>query len=108
MPYLVCSAMTCVYNNGQYCSKGDIMVGGQEAQNARETCCVSFKARTEMGGMNSMGTPSQTIDVGCKACHCQFNENSKCAAGQIGISGASACSRQQTECATFQMKQPER
>ena len=31
MPYLVCSASTCVYNKGQCCSKGDITVGGREA-----------------------------------------------------------------------------
>ena len=31
MPALKCSAMTCVYNKGELCSKGDIKVGGSGA-----------------------------------------------------------------------------
>ena len=34
MPLLVCSAMSCIYNRGEYCSKGDITVGGKEAGSA--------------------------------------------------------------------------
>ena len=30
MPALRCSAMTCVYNDGELCSKGDIKVGGKQ------------------------------------------------------------------------------
>ena len=30
MPALSCSAMTCVYNQNELCSKGDIRVGGSE------------------------------------------------------------------------------
>ena len=43
MPALRCSAMTCVYNDGELCSKGDIKVGGSNAMTADETCCESFK-----------------------------------------------------------------
>ena len=32
MPALSCSAMTCVYNQNELCSKGDIRVGGSEAK----------------------------------------------------------------------------
>ena len=42
MPLLVCSAMSCIYNKGEYCSKGDITVGGKEAEQPGETCCESF------------------------------------------------------------------
>lgn len=101
MPLLVCSAMTCVYNKGQYCSKGDIMVGGKEAETSRETCCESFKARSENQATSSMGTPSQKIHVDCKACHCQYNKDYKCTASQIDIAGASANTSEQTECGTF-------
>ena len=49
MPSLVCSAQSCVYNNGMYCSKGDIKVGGDNAETSEETCCTSFRARTSEG-----------------------------------------------------------
>ena len=32
MPALSCSAMTCVYNQNELCSKGDIRVGGSGAK----------------------------------------------------------------------------
>ena len=101
MPLLVCSAMTCVYNKGQYCSKGDIMVGGKEAETPQQTCCESFIARSENQATSSMGTPSQKIDVDCKACHCQYNKDCKCTASQIDITGAAANHSEQTECGTF-------
>ena len=49
MPLLVCSAMSCIYNKGEYCSKGDITVGGKEAEQPGETCCESFMARRGNG-----------------------------------------------------------
>ena len=93
--------MTCVYNKGQYCSKGDIMVGGKEAEEKKETCCESFMPRTENQATSSMGTPSQKIDVDCKAHHCQYNKEYKCTAAKIDIGGASANTSEQTECDTF-------
>ena len=39
MPALSCSAMTCVYNQNELCSKGDIRVGGSGAKSSMETCC---------------------------------------------------------------------
>ena len=42
MAMLVCSAQKCVYNDGMYCSKGDIKVGGENATRVQETCCTDF------------------------------------------------------------------
>ena len=47
MTILKCSAMTCVYNKEQLCSKGDIDVTGENATSANETSCGSFRERTE-------------------------------------------------------------
>lgn len=101
MPLLVCSAQRCVYNDGMYCSKGDILVGGEEAVRPQETCCASFHERTKENGKNSMGTPSQHVNVDCEACGCRYNESQKCCADKIGIVGAGACECEQTECGTF-------
>ena len=83
MPLLVCSAMSCIYNRGEYCSKGDITVGGKEAGQPEETCCESFMARRGNEVTDSAGVPSATIHVGCKACHCQYNEEQCCTASMV-------------------------
>ncbi|MDD2959534.1 MAG: DUF1540 domain-containing protein [Lachnospiraceae bacterium] len=101
MPSLVCSVQNCVYNNAMYCSRGDIKVGGSEAETCQETCCDSFQERKAESMKSSVGTPSQEIGVVCEACHCGYNEDCKCTAGQIDIAGAAACRCGETECATF-------
>ena len=45
--------MTCVYNQNELCSKGDIRVGGSGAKSSMETCCESFKERGEGTMSNS-------------------------------------------------------
>ena len=46
MPALRCTAVKCVYNKEELCSKGDIKVSGDHAKSVDETCCSSFKERT--------------------------------------------------------------
>ena len=47
MTTLKCSAVTCVYNDNQLCSKGDILVAGEGARLSSETSCESFRKRGE-------------------------------------------------------------
>ena len=77
MPALVCSAQHCVYNNAMYCSKGDILVGGENAKECQDTCCESFQERRQESARSSM---------------------------QVDISGAAACKCEETECVTFDDK----
>ena len=70
MPALSCSAMTCVYNQNELCSKGDIRVGGSGAKSSMETCCESFKERGEGSMSNSTGCGCTKIGVDCKAQNC--------------------------------------
>ena len=67
MPALSCSAMTCVYNQNELCSKGDIRVGGSGAKSSMETCCESFKERGEGTMSNSTGCGCTKIGVDCNA-----------------------------------------
>lgn len=101
MPALVCSAQNCVYNNAMYCSRGDIEIGGADAQVCQDTCCSSFQERTQERARNAVGSPTTTIDIDCKAQHCKYNDQCKCNAGNVDISGAGACNCEQTECVTF-------
>lgn len=104
MPMLSCSAVTCVYNKDELCSKGDIQVGGNNATTADETCCASFKERTSSDSSNAEGCGCKTIAVDCEAQKCMYNENCKCDAAKIGIGGSSACKCDETMCGTFTCK----
>ena len=99
MPLLVCSAMSCIYN--KVLQQGRYHRRRKEAEQPGETCCESFMARTGNGVTSSAGVPSATIDVGCKACHCQYNEGQCCTASKIDIDGSSAKQKEETQCGTF-------
>ena len=100
MTRLRCSARNCMYNDDQLCSRSDIEIGGQDASRPNETRCESFKERS--GSMtNSVGQASEDTDVKCHATNCDFNENCKCHAEEIGIAGSNACTCGETECASF-------
>lgn len=101
MTQLDCTVSSCMYNKDNYCSKGDITIGGKNASNSGDTCCESFRERKSGSAMNSTGHPSSTIDVDCEAEKCRYNEGCKCHAGHIGIAGGQACQCEETECASF-------
>lgn len=105
MPALSCSAVTCVYNKNELCSKGDIRVGGREAKNPGETCCESFQERKEgMSNSTAEGCGCSKIGVDCEARDCMFNENCKCEAGGIHIEGGTASTARETECSSFRCR----
>ncbi|MBS6194708.1 MAG: DUF1540 domain-containing protein [Clostridiales bacterium] len=104
MPALRCTAVKCVYNKEQLCSKGDIQVSGDHAKSVDETCCSSFMERSGDSNVNSSKCGCDTIQVGCSACNCTFNEDKCCEAGAIDINGSQACSCEETCCGTFRSK----
>lgn len=104
MPILSCSAGTCVYNKEALCSKGDILVGREEAQQCVETCCASFREEKEGSMSNSTGCGCGTIDVDCEVCSCTHNKSEKCSADAIEIAGQGACECEETECGTYHNK----
>ena len=58
MTILKCSAVKCVYNKEELCSKGGIDVVGENATSANETSCGSFQERQE-------GSVATSITNGC-------------------------------------------
>lgn len=104
MPALECAARTCLYNRDEYCSKGDIKVGGEDAKDIDDTCCTSFVEGAEESVRNSVGSPSEHIDVACDACTCMYNESRICDADRIHIAGAAASNKEDTACGTFECK----
>ncbi len=105
MANLKCTATNCCFNAENYCSKGDIMVGGKSAETCEGTCCDSFHARKEGDGCGCMKSsithPSKNISIDCEADKCTYNSNYKCTADHVDIKGSFAKNRMETACATF-------
>jgi hypothetical protein len=104
MTELQCRVENCTYNKETCCCKGDITVGGRDADRDNDTCCASFAQRRE--GMdsftNSVAQPSKHISVGCEAEKCVYNKGYRCEADHVDIKGGSATGAHGTACATFQ------
>lgn len=110
MTKLECSAVTCRYNDDELCAKGAIHVKGNDARTMCDTCCGSYERKEHEGVSNgyydSCGcreTGKSSIQVGCEAKKCCYNDEGRCAADQIGISGYDASHPEETECASFRL-----
>ena len=47
MPELKCTVQTCAHNQDYYCKLDKIVVGGDSAKKAADTCCDSFTEKKE-------------------------------------------------------------
>ena len=104
MAELKCKAEHCTYNKEHCCCKGDIMVGGRNAQNSSETRCESFTQKRSDAMTNATCHPSNTISIDCEAAKCIYNSNYKCTAERVDINGMNADSSKETSCSTFKEK----
>ena len=80
------------------------MVEGLTARDKCDTCCGSFDEKK--GGMfrNLFKTPENRLDVECDATNCVYNDDRRCVAEHIGITGGNATEAVQTECASFKLR----
>lgn len=104
MTNLQCSVKSCLHNSDNRCCKQAIIVDGSSAKQAHETCCGSFDQNKDGAFQNLFKTPETRLEVDCEAVNCVYNEDRRCKASQIGISGDGASQATQTECATFKMR----
>lgn len=101
MAELFCKVENCTYNGDNFCSKGDINVGGENAKREEDTCCESFREKGSGAFTGSLSHPSPTINIDCEAVKCVYNEDYKCRAEHVDIRGCGACDCKETACATF-------
>lgn len=104
MAQLTCGVETCSYNKQKKCSKGDIMVGGSQAESDRDTCCESFRPEGCDSYTSALDHPCQTISIDCEATKCKYNSNYKCYAENVSIEGCHAKDCKETLCGTFNCK----
>ena len=101
MTKLECSVKTCVHNADNCCCKSAIAVDGAKAKNVDDTCCASFDENRGGVFTNLFKTPETRLEVACDAVKCVYNEDQRCAAEHISISGNGACDCTETKCSTF-------
>ncbi|MGN0322215.1 MAG: DUF1540 domain-containing protein [Oliverpabstia sp.] len=104
MTELRCTAVKCVYNKEQLCSRGDIQVQGDHAKTMDQTACGSFVERTGEDYSNDCSCGCDTIHIGCTAETCKYNEDKKCYADSVDIEGSHATEVQETNCGTFRCR----
>ena len=104
MPILDCSVNTSVHYADNCCCRREILVEGTHAHSENETCCGNFDERREGCCENSAKEACMQLAVGCEAINCVYNENRKCNAEHIGISGSNAKIADQTMCASFRAR----
>ncbi len=100
MPNLRCSAESCLYNNEQYCSRGEINVAGLSASTSDDTCCANY-CEGHGGAKNAVGDPTPQMEVSCEAKKCTYNQNYQCQASSIDVSGYGANKAMDTCCSSF-------
>ena len=100
---LECNAEECANNKNQCCCKGEINVKGACASHTDGTCCGDFQKRGSSTASNSCGcsTPNRSVEINCDAEGCMYNNEHRCFADRIGISGAGVSTAEKTQCATF-------
>ncbi|MGN0341467.1 MAG: DUF1540 domain-containing protein [Roseburia sp.] len=102
MTKLNCSVRGCSYQKDDRCVRGNIHIEGEHADKNSETCCGSFEQKRTCGCANSTcNCAPEMSEIACDACNCIYNENRKCSAEHIGVSGSNACAASETECASF-------
>jgi len=107
MTQLQCEVMNCANNKDSLCCKPTIQVNGPCACGAEQTCCSSFLDATN-SAQNSTGysMPNTSLEVGCDANNCVYNNGEKCSADQISVSAEddNPDTPSKTQCASFQCK----
>lgn len=104
MTNLECNVKNCMHNSDNCCCKRAITVEGREAGQARETCCASFDENRGGAFTNLFKTPETRLEISCDAVKCIYNEDNRCRAERIGITGEGANQCGDTKCSTFKAR----
>lgn len=108
MTDLYCGVAGCANNREQKCCRPDIMVGGPDAGNAKQTYCANFLDMSEGAAENAVDneSPNPSLDIHCEVTNCSYNRNRACDADHIDIRTTQVNNGQvKTECATFQTQE---
>ena len=103
MTDLHCSVMGCSNNKDDFCCRPDIMVGGPNSRDAKQTYCANFLDASDAPSNSvDQASPNATLDIHCEVMNCAYNRNRACDAGHVDIHTTQVNGGQiKTECATF-------
>lgn len=103
MTLLRCCVQDCINNKSNYCSLGQISIGGASTYQADGTSCKSFLNKDKaLSSYITDGNPY--IEICCSAKHCIHNKDLKCAAPSVDIAGYTSETIEETQCTSFMYK----
>lgn len=108
MTDLYCGVSGCANNRKRQCCRPDIMVGGPDAGNSKQTYCANFLDRSEGAAQDAVDneSPNPALDIHCEVTNCSYNRDRACDADHIDIRTTEVNNGQiKTECATFRTEE---
>lgn len=103
MVLLECSVQNCVNNSCSHCSLNEIIVSGSNTYQPDGTNCENFINKSK-ALTNSICTADPYTNINCRAKHCTYNNDFKCTADSINVSGYTADTLESTQCSSFLYK----
>lgn len=104
MTTLDCNVKECTHNEDNCCCLSNIEVKGSCADKCDDTCCGSYAKKEANAASNSTQSPKFNLSIMCQATDCVYNEEKKCSANHVDISGMHAMTEDETICSTFSKK----
>ncbi|MBO5244595.1 MAG: DUF1540 domain-containing protein [Selenomonadales bacterium] len=105
MPKIRCQAETCAHNSSGVCYANGINVAGGTAREKCETCCSSFLDRAVYSSLTNNTTTGDDCDrIACEVTSCVYQQDGRCSAETIEVSGRGANGYVETQCDTFRSR----
>ena len=106
MTNCTCTVTECKHNDDHCCCKSEILVNTDSKNDCSCgcTCCASFDENKGGKFTNLFKTPETRLEIACDAVKCVYNEEHRCSAERIDISGDGACECTETRCSTFKAR----
>lgn len=106
MSNLTCGVTNCKSNAQGSCSLSNIMVNGPSACSCAETCCASFESDNGFATNYAAGKApaNSNMAINCNAHECCHNASGACNSDCVCVTGAGACTCNETECGSFEKR----
>ena len=103
-----CNVSDCIHFDNNYCTSGEITIGGCDASTCEQTCCDTFtKSNVAINAIVPSDDAASTV-IQCDVIGCLHNENCNCMLDGIDVDSCDGAGHadisDQTCCTSFSCK----